>query len=244
MFRELVIWAGCSRTVNAWGEHREFRMNEEEWLTSNEPTPMLEYLRGKERDRKLRLYAVACCRRIWNLLQDERSRKAVLVAEAFAEGMAGREHLVAARDEAREVKKMLAWPAPAPARRAAYAAFDTTRDTGNSAANNAPYEAAGALNLEDENRCEQGELRQQANLLRCIFGNPFRPVTLDPAWLTPSVIELAQRIYAERAFDQMPTLADALEDTGCDDSDILNHCGGPGAHFRGCWVVDAILGKP
>ena len=58
------------------------------------------------------------------------------------------------------------------------------------------------------------------------------------------MIEHAQRIYAERAFDQMPNLADTLEVTGCDDSDILNHCRGPGAHVRGCWVVDAILGKP
>ena len=88
-----------------------------------------------------------------------------------------------------------------------------------------------------------GELRQQAHLLRCIFGNPIHPVFLDPVWLTPNVLMLAQAIYDERAFDRMPFLGDALEEAGCADEAILSHCRRPGGHLLGCWLVDAILGK-
>src|SRR5262249_49961028 len=87
------------------------------------------------------------------------------------------------------------------------------------------------------------ERQGQAALVRDIFGNPFRPVTLHPAWRTANVTALAQAIYAERAFDRLPILADALEDAGCDNADILNHCRQPGDHVRGCWVVDLIWEK-
>ncbi|MCE9562515.1 MAG: hypothetical protein K8U57_10730 [Planctomycetes bacterium] len=84
----------------------------------------------------------------------------------------------------------------------------------------------------------------QARLIRCIFGNPFRPVAFDPQWLTSTVTHLAHGIYDDRAFDRMPILADALQDAGCENDDILNHCRDPkGIHARGCWVVDLILGK-
>ncbi|MBL8795193.1 MAG: hypothetical protein JNM56_14910 [Planctomycetia bacterium] len=83
----------------------------------------------------------------------------------------------------------------------------------------------------------------QALLFRDLFGNPFRPVTVNPAWLTSAVVSLAQAIYDERAFDRLPILADALEDAGCDHADILNHCRQPGEHVRGCWVVDLLLAK-
>ncbi|MFO0797467.1 MAG: hypothetical protein U0804_08310 [Gemmataceae bacterium] len=79
--------------------------------------------------------------------------------------------------------------------------------------------------------------------IRDILGNPFRPVALDPAWRTEAVVGLATGIYADRAFDRLPVLADALEDAGCADADVLGHCRGPGPHARGCWVVDLLLGK-
>jgi hypothetical protein len=88
-----------------------------------------------------------------------------------------------------------------------------------------------------------GEEAAQVPLLRDIFGNPFRPVTLDPAWRTSTVLALATGIYNEKAFDRMPTLADALMDAGCSNEDILNHCRGPGPHSRGCFAVDLILGR-
>jgi hypothetical protein len=80
--------------------------------------------------------------------------------------------------------------------------------------------------------------------LRDIFGNPFRPVSLDAAWLTSDVLALARGIYDERAFDRMPILADALQDAGCTNDDILSHCRNANqVHVRGCWVLDLILGK-
>jgi hypothetical protein len=82
-----------------------------------------------------------------------------------------------------------------------------------------------------------------APLLRELIGNPFRPVTLNPSWLTSTVLTLAEGTYAERAFDRLPILADALQDAGCDNTDVLDHCRGPGQHVRGCWVVDLVLGK-
>ncbi len=89
----------------------------------------------------------------------------------------------------------------------------------------------------------QQQFMQQANLLRDIFGNPFHPVALDPAWRTEAVVALARAVYDDRAFDRLPVLADALEDAGCADADVLAHCRGDGPHVRGCWVVDLILGK-
>lgn len=87
------------------------------------------------------------------------------------------------------------------------------------------------------------ELVAQAILIRCVFGNPFRLVAFDPHWRSEIVVALATGIYAERAFDRMPILADALEEAGCDDADVLAHCRGLGPHVRGCWVVDRVLGK-
>jgi len=89
-------------------------------------------------------------------------------------------------------------------------------------------------------------MRFQSGLLRDLFGNPLRPVTINPAWLRwneGTLRRLAESIYNERAFDRLPILADALEDTGCTDAEILGHCRGPGPHVRGCWVIDLLLGK-
>jgi hypothetical protein len=83
----------------------------------------------------------------------------------------------------------------------------------------------------------------QCHLLRCIFGNPFRSVAIDPSWLTPNVVTLGQATYEDRAFDRMPTLGHTLEEAGCDNPDILTHCWSQTEHVRGCWAVDALLGK-
>lgn len=87
---------------------------------------------------------------------------------------------------------------------------------------------------------------QSVEILRDIAGNPFRPITVNRDWLTwndRTVPKLAQTIYDDRRFDLLPILADALEEAGCGDADILAHCRGPGPHVRGCWVVDLLLGK-
>jgi hypothetical protein len=85
--------------------------------------------------------------------------------------------------------------------------------------------------------------REQVDLFRDVLGNPFRPVSLDTPWLTPTVMSLARQMYEGRDFSLMPILADALQDAGCDSADVLDHCRGPGPHARGCWVVDLLLGQ-
>jgi hypothetical protein len=83
-------------------------------------------------------------------------------------------------------------------------------------------------------------------LIRDIWGNPFRRVAIDPSLLTwheGCVMKMAHAIYDERAFDRLPILADAMEDAGRSDADLLAHLRIPGQHVRGCWVVDLLLGK-
>jgi hypothetical protein len=85
---------------------------------------------------------------------------------------------------------------------------------------------------------------RQADALREVFGNPFRVVAVEPEWLTTDVLALARGIYDERAFDRMPILADALQDAGCANEDVLDHCRATAVtHVRGCWVLDGLLGK-
>ena len=78
----------------------------------------------------------------------------------------------------------------------------------------------------------------------CVYGNPFRPPSIAPGWRTPTVLTLAEGVYADRGFDRLPVLADALEDAGCADADLLAHCRGGGPHVRGCWAIDRLLDKP
>jgi hypothetical protein len=87
-------------------------------------------------------------------------------------------------------------------------------------------------------------MAQATHLIRCIFGNPFRPVAFNPAWRTDTAVALAQQMYDSRDFSTMPILADALQDAGCEDAAILSHCrDAKQTHVRGCWVCDLVLGK-
>lgn len=109
------------------------------------------------------------------------------------------------------------------------------------------FEAAAVarvtFEVEELARLEAEVAAWQAEHLRDLFGNPFRPPDLVPAWQTETVMGLARRVYELRDFSAMPILADGLQDAGCDDGDLLGHCRGPGPHVRGCWVVDLVLGK-
>jgi hypothetical protein len=87
------------------------------------------------------------------------------------------------------------------------------------------------------------EQKRHCSILRDVVGNPFHPVAFSPSWLTSTVVALAQQIYESHDFAAMPILADALEDAGCDDAIVLDHCRGPGPHVLGCFVVDRLLGK-
>jgi hypothetical protein len=80
-------------------------------------------------------------------------------------------------------------------------------------------------------------------LLLDIFGNPFRAVAFAPEWRTDTALSLAKQMYESRDFSAVPILADAIQDAGCDNADILDHCRGSGPHVRGCWVVDLVLDR-
>ena len=85
--------------------------------------------------------------------------------------------------------------------------------------------------------------REGMRLLKDIAGNPYQPVSLALEWRSADALALAGQMYESRDFSAMPILADALQDAGCENDDILNHCRGPGPHVRGCWVVEAVLNK-
>jgi hypothetical protein len=225
-------------------------MTEADWLTATDPERMLDYHRGKVSDRKLRLFAVACCRAVWHCLTDPRSRRAVEVSEAFTEGLASDDELryagwkaegayyaqLVRRDQFRQEQRLIALGVVHPDD-TAFVSDELTQWINSARA------AEHAANDPDEFLTEVSPNLLRPELVLDLFGNPFRPVTFDPRWRSESVVALATGIYADRAFDRMPILADALEEAGCDSADALNHCRGPGPHARGCWVVDLVLGK-
>jgi len=207
-------------------------MEEAEWLASDDARPMLEHLRSKASDSKLRLWGCACCRSVWHLLPGEWSRHAVEVAERYVDGMATSADLD------------LAWQKAAPAiplRRGAamYGVTDAARVC-----------ALPSISAHVGRWKEFDEVlnpRSQAALLRDVFANPFRPVLLDPAWLTADVVQLARAASNERLrssgeldAQRLQVLADALEDAGCTNGDVLGHLRAPGMHVPGCFVVDVL----
>jgi hypothetical protein len=108
------------------------------------------------------------------------------------------------------------------------------------------HDRSGRRNVCPPTWDRRAETARLADLLRDILGNPFRRVSLRPSWLrwqASMVPRIARAAYEERAFDRLPVLADALEEAGCTDADVLSHLRGPGPHVRGCWALDLILGK-
>jgi hypothetical protein len=196
--------------------------------------PMLLFIRGKASDRKLRLFAVGCCRRVMNLITRKAHRKAIVVCERFVDGLADDDECTAAfeRLDQDDTTPGMAHLLEEDAFGAAYWSI---QGCGHLICFQPGVDNGGEL--------EALERGVQSHLLRCIFGNPFRPVSFSPAWRTGTALALARQMYDSREFGALPILADALQDAGCDNADILSHCSGLGPHVRGCWVVDLVLGK-
>jgi hypothetical protein len=214
-------------------------MTEADWLACGDPRPMLEFLNGKADERRLRLFAVACCRRVWDLLTDRRSRWAVETAERYADRAATDGELEEARWEAYGAYAN----AFSFADDATYAAMSAAHEQPLPAALRAANYTARAAGGYD---AKVAERRAQASVLRHIMGNPFRPVPLGRPWLSwreGVVPRLARAIYEEGRFNDLPVLADALEEAGCDGHEILAHCREGGGHPRGCWVLELLLEK-
>src|SRR5262249_5441273 len=162
---------------------------------------MLLYLRGKASNRKLRLFAVGCCRRIAPLFTDDRSREVLKVAEKYADGLVGDRNLTRAADHNYEFIR--GESTHTPARLAAHTANAAAGPAAWPAAWNVVSEARRALLLAGAKK-NGAEARAQAELLRHVIGNPMRPVVLSPAWLVwngGTVLKMAHTIYNERTFD-------------------------------------------
>ncbi|HEY1188858.1 MAG TPA: hypothetical protein VGE74_14480 [Gemmata sp.] len=255
-------------------------MTEAEWLAADEPERMFVFLGDRVSLRKWRLFACACCRRHWHWVEDTPAATAVEVAERFADGRAAEKKLRAAQEQAqvtatqfyadyRQTLGVEPHTAHLHASACAVAALPPSgwRGTPHAALRAAHYaaqtyacEANNSLRSESAAwlRDRAAETAMQASVLRDIVGNPFRPARFNPAWQTADVRFLAEGIYAERAFDRLPILADALQDAGCDSEDLLTHFRDPAllpwdhpdgargpapvSHALGCWALDRVLG--
>jgi hypothetical protein len=221
--------------------------------------------------RRVRLAACAIIRRAWDLLEDSRCRRAVELAEEYADFRTTRQQMKAARKAAeaavqhtrkpfthrRDLEADLLGfnpnPSPQwmrvemsdlPAVRVAQLAELVARPA-NLNASLLPGLGETVWNAlhADRTKCREEQFAQ-CILLRDVFGNPFRPVAFDPAWRTDTAVALARGMYGSRDFSAMPILADALQDAGCENDDLLAHCrDAKQVHVRGCWVVDLVLGK-
>jgi hypothetical protein len=245
-------------------------MDEQQWLTCTEPAAMLEFLRGKASDRKLRLFAVACCRRAVHLCLDDQGRAALDQAEQYADrladevessnrifwnvilkrewlgglrtshGDAGTPRRLSDDERFRMLKWLVGW---------IVSALQAKVNDTQAALRSAPGDEVLAARTAwaEAQRVQASERVFQCSLLRDII-SPFRrrPVAVAPsvlAWGDGSIPKLAQAIYDNLAFDRLPILADTAHVAGCTNTDILNHCRQAGMHVRGCWALDLLRGR-
>jgi hypothetical protein len=202
-------------------------LTEEEWLRGRDPALLLRRLADGVSPRKHRLFACACCRSIWARCQDERSRRAVEMAERQADNKGDAAEYRRAANEAAAATSLLLATADLEAAAAAKACQDCLTPDGVSAAVRAAVSAY---------RRRRQERRAQRVILHEILGNPFRPLpTRD---FPPEVVELARACH-EGDHALYPLLADALAELG--EEEAARHCREPG-HLRGCHVVDWVLG--
>jgi hypothetical protein len=295
-------------------------MTEVQWLACTNPGSLLMFREGHVTDRQRRLFAIACCLRIKHWITDPRSRQALELCEAHAEGLASQDDLTEALALARAAQQST-WQRVAELERQAMGGRDLSAEEWLSPAGRQALEgarlavilraadylaaddAAGAVTYaagQDELdtrgvppqwttwpehssasvaravmweavwhhlAMELGtawepvrdaafgeERRCHGLLMHDILGNPFRPVAIHESWLRwngGTIVQLAHAAYDERSLPsgtldngRLVLLADALEDSGCTDPVILDHCRGPGPHVRGCFVADALLNKP
>jgi hypothetical protein len=230
-------------------------MNELQWEAAEDPIDML--LRPPPgipaTDRKIRLFCCACCRRIWDKMSGE-NRSVVELAERYADGLASGEELAIREEDCRlyqDVNDPEIIPEDRPPE---YWCDVASWHSVTARAVDGFYEVCDATRRVARDRSGEWEDVVQARLLRDLFGPlPFRPVTISAAILTWNdhlVIRLAQAAYDERHLPagtldkgRLAVLADALEEAGCTNEDVLGHLRGSGPHVRGCWVVDLCLGK-
>jgi hypothetical protein len=244
-------------------------MTEAEWLAcENNPSMMFEALGPIRTERKSRLLAVACFRRTWTFLDDERSRRLVEIVERYVDGLASADEWTAATAEAvqaerdatdramqlfNSVDRDFRAEADASARRSwLFGAAHGLSRVRNAKPDEWKQQTLTVFRHTTSENAKPRyateleyklELLAQCVLLRDIFGSPFRSIPFRRRWRTDTALILARQMYDARDFSAMPILADALQDAGCDNDEILSHCRSNGPHVHGCWVVDLVLGK-
>jgi hypothetical protein len=212
-------------------------MTEAEWLASVDPQALLNYYAPRASQRKLRLAAVACARVIWSQMTDRWSREGVEIAERYADRLADRHDFAVARESAQEAVNWAEERAEGKPLHAARAALATTLEDSKEAALAVPRHVALVAGPEAG--------AALCGMLRDVFGNPFRPVSLQLYWFGRDGQHKlhARSIYDQKLFGELPRLADDLAAEQCRDANLLDHCRGAGPHVRGCWVLDLLTGR-
>jgi hypothetical protein len=223
-------------------------MTEKEWLKCRDPDTLLVFRRRKSYSRKLRLFGSASVRRVWDLLPDKLFRDAVEVVERHADKDITDKRLETQKNRCKQLCGTPHWNRradPATSTAALAATECLAPESFAAAVGGAWYAAlAEARTASAKGRLWEKVRAEQATLLGDIFGNPFRKPKFNKKWRTDTALSLSRQMYESRDFGAMPILADALQDAGCDNEDILAHCRDvKQTHVRGCWVVDLVLGK-
>jgi hypothetical protein len=210
-------------------------MTEADWLGPQNAHALVKYLtrvpHGRPSDRKFRLAVCAACRCAFGSQIGAKIEQSVVeVVERYADGTGTGADLRRAHESirrsgvknsrAQSALNWLTWRAPN-----SFDSFDMA------------VRSAFAYSVDERGKTDE----MLPALVRCVFGNPFRPVAFNPAWRTDTAVAIARQMYELREFGAMPILADALQDAGCEDEQVLSHCRAPGPHVRGCWVVDGVL---
>ncbi len=224
---------------------KQKKWTEKRWLTETDPQAMIEFLGDAASDRKLRLFACACCRRAWKFAKNKRLKELLPLLEKIADGQVkdrerARAHNLSdetAHARLDDMQQCLGWEF--------WGATAKPLDRGDPDFGELAAAAFGyAAGLGSKfGKAKKAERERQTPVVREFFGNPFKPVGFSLTWRTDTVLTLAKQMYDSREFSAMPILADALQDAGCDSEDLLNHLRDTSlTHYRGCWALDHVLG--
>jgi hypothetical protein len=233
-------------------------VTEPEWQECADPERMLAYLEGSASERVLWLLYCACSRRVWHLLETADLRQAVEAFERFADGEIDEESFRPSATTTHPLMNYRDEMFSGQTREEVISAAYGVNLAVNAAMNVPGYEGYSYRKALEffAYAARPGDDRERAahtDLIRDLFGSPFRSSVVQPAWLCWGegiIVKLAAAIYDERSLPtgtldgmRLRVLADALEEAGCSDADILGHLRSPGPHVRGCWALDLVLGK-
>lgn len=225
-------------------------MTEKQWLKSANAEAMNSFYNKRHTERKARLLMLACCQRHPEHLQQPPIRAMVeLLVAHYADPRKPDKPLRGRNLHAqyRALERFASSTPTSPDRGVAFGMVAAAEPVSTMKRLDEDFEYLVFSCLHDiafavdEGRNKK-ESKLQAALMREVFGNPFRPVACEPAWLTDNVVLLARQMYETEDFSPMPILADALQEAGCEHADVLTHCrDAKQVHVRGCWVLDLIF---